>query len=108
LEQTAGKIIEASTNRPNISKEMIADFHKWEDSFYETCLKIKNTNLSALENDALIALYKELAEIYTNKLNSSPLIDGFALSTDTLIANKIKIYLEEIGEGNKFVEYFSI
>lgn len=107
LEYTASKIIEASKSNPHISKEMIAEFLPWQQKFYSLCLELDTKNLKDLNNEELLRIYNDLAEIYTNKLNSSPLIDGFALSTDTLIASKIKSFLEEKGLAEKFVEYFA-
>jgi phosphohistidine swiveling domain-containing protein len=108
LEYTASHIIEASKENPHISKDMIKDFLPWQESFYEECNTLKSKDLSTLINQELLTAYTTLAEIYTNKLNSSPLIDGFALSTDTLIASKIKTFLEGKGLGDKFVEFFAV
>ena len=108
LEYTASHIIEASKTNSHISKDMIKDFLPWQQEFYTACLVITPGDLSELSNEELIKKYNNLAEIYTNKLNSSPLIDGFALSTDTTIASKINNFLEEKGLGEKFVEYFAI
>ncbi len=108
LEYTTLKIIEASKNDPHISKTIIKDFFPWQEKFYQTCIELKNKDLSRLSNEQLLKTYNNLAEIYTNKLNSSPLIDGFALSTDTVIASKIKTFLENNDMGEKFVEYFSV
>ena len=108
LEFTASKIIEASTSNPNISRGMIDDFRPWQDRFYKECVDLQNKNLSAMSNTELLATYNELADTYTNKLNCSPLIDGFALSTDTVIASKIKVFLESIGRGDLFVEYCAV
>ena len=108
LEYTASKIIEASEQNSHISKEMVADFLPWQKEFYEACVELKNKDLSRATDDELLALYNNLAEIYTKKLNSSPLIDGFALSTDTVIASKIKNFLDSKGLGEKFVEYFAV
>ncbi|MEY2664433.1 MAG: hypothetical protein RIT04_241 [Candidatus Parcubacteria bacterium] len=108
LEYTTSHILEAAKNDPDISKKMVKDFLPWQEKFYSACLELKEENLSKISNEELLATYNALAETYTNKLNSSPLIDGFALSTDTLIASKIKTFLEEKGLGAKFVEYFAI
>lgn len=108
LEYTASKIIEASKTDPHISKKMVEDFLPWQEAFYKACLELKEKDLSKLSNEGLLQTYNDLAEVYTNKLNSSPLIDGFALSTDTTIASKIKTFLESKGLEAKFVEYFAI
>lgn len=108
LEFTASHIIEKAKTNPNISREMIEAFHSWQESFYQACEKLRATDLTKLSNLELLETYNNLADIYTKKLNSSPLIDGFALSTDTLIASKIKAHLEASGVGDKFVEYFAI
>lgn len=107
LEHTALGIINSSTKDPHISKKMVEDFYPWQEGFYKACVELDAKDLTKLTNDELLAKYNDLSEIYTNKLNSSPLIDGFALSTDALIASKIKSFLEKKGEDAKFVEYFA-
>lgn len=108
LEYTASKIIELSKQNKHISKEMIKSFLPWQEKFYNACQELKNTDLSKLNNEKLLEVYNNFAEIYTNKLNSSPLIDGFALSTDTVITSKVKNFLDEKNLSEKFVEYFPI
>ncbi len=108
LEYTASKIIELAKNHKHLGKEIIKSFLPWQEKFYSFCEELKNKNLSQLNNEELFQTYNDFAEIYTNKLNSSPLIDGFALSTDTIITAKIKFFLEENGSGEKFVEYFPV
>ena len=108
LEYTTSKIIEASKKNPRISHKMVKDFLPWQRNFYAMCRKLDKLNLSKLTNKQLLKAYNDLAAIYTNKLNSSPLIDGFALSTDSLLASKIKAALEAKGMEDRFIEYFAI
>ncbi len=108
LEFTASHVIKESEKDSHIGKKMVQDFLPWQTDFYKTCLELRDKDLSKLNNDELLKTYNDLAEVYTNKLNSSPLIDGFALSTDALIASKIKTFLEKKGLESKFVEYFAI
>ncbi len=107
LEFTATKIIDASKNNSQISKEMVVDFSPWQEEFYIACNTIEHITLSELSDEDLLKTYNTLSAIYTNKLNCSPLIDGFALSTDTVIASRIKTFLESKGLEGKFVEYFA-
>lgn len=107
LEYTAEHVIVASRENPNVSKDMIAEFKPHADAFYALCEKVRKTDLSSLSNDGLVALYDELANVYTKKLNASPLIDGFALATDKLIADKIRAHLESRGEEDRFVSVFA-
>ncbi len=108
LEYTTSKIIEASKKNLHISHKMVRDFLPWQKKFYATCRKLDKINLSKLTNKQLLKAYNDLAGIYTNKLNSSPLIDGFALSTDKIIALKIREVLENKGLTDHFIEYFAI
>lgn len=108
LKNTASKIIEISKNNAHIGKGMIQEFLPWQKAFYQACHALQKKDLSKLHNDELLKTYHDLSRIYTNKLNSSPLIDGFALSTDVTIAAKIKMFLEEKNQGENFVEYFTI
>jgi phosphohistidine swiveling domain-containing protein len=108
LEYTTSRIIEAAKADPHISKAMVKDFLPWQEKFYAKCAESELKDLSKLTNKELLDVYNDLAKTYTDKLNSSPLIDGFALSTDTMIASKIKSFLERKDLAEKFVEYFAI
>jgi len=108
LEYTANKIINASKKNKKIAEDMIKEFLPYEKKFYEVCRSINKTNLKSLSNKKLVSLYNSLAEIYVKKLNSSPLIDGFALTTDIIISEKIERFLEKKGLLNRFVKYFEI
>lgn len=108
LQYTASGVKNEAIKNPHVSKQMIQDFLPWQESFYDLALKLTEINLRDLSDEELLANYQELAEVYTKKLNSSPLIDGFALSTDEDIANQVEEFLQTIGQQDKFVEYFEI
>ncbi len=108
LQKTASKIMEAAKTNPRISEEMIQEFKEGEEKFYSECKKLKQVNLKKLTNEELLKQYDNLAEIYLQKLNSSGLIDGFALSTDTLIASKVQLLLEKNFPNKKFVPVFEV
>lgn len=108
LEHTAAQIIEASAKDPLISERMIKDFAPLIQRFYETCETLRETDLSTQTDEELLDTYSHVARVYTDALNASPLIDGFALSTDTLVASRIKAHIETRGLSERFVEYFEI
>lgn len=108
LTRTAESIIEVSRSNPDIGKVMVQDFLPWQERFYEVCLDLREKDLSGLSDEELIDTYNNLAQAYTDKLNSSPLIDGFALTTDRMIASRIRSFLEKKGLGEKYIEYFSV
>src|SRR3989344_1589688 len=108
LEYTANKIINTSKKNKKIAEDMIKEFLPYEKKFYEKCRSIDKINLKSLSNKKLILLYNNLAEIYVKKLNPSPLIDGFALTTDIIISGRIERFLEKKGLLNRFVKYFEI
>lgn len=108
LEYTARHIIDASQKNPLISTEMVAAFRPWADAFYAECEKVRKIDLSQLSDEELLGVYQSLADVYTKKLNASPLIDGFALSTDTVIASKVKAHMESKGLGDSFVSDFAV
>lgn len=108
LQRTAQSIIHSAKRDSKVSEKMIFEFRKWEQLFYQECRNLGQLNLSSLTNTQILAIYHKLENVYINKLNSSPLIDGFALSTDTLIASKIAEFLDRNGLGSKFNAYFSM
>src|SRR3989344_5338467 len=104
LEYTANKIINTSKKNKKIAEDMIKEFLPYEKKFYEKCRSIDKINLKSLSNKKLILLYNNLAEIYVKKLNPSPLIDGFALTTDIIISGRIERFLEKKGLLNNYVK----
>lgn len=108
LQHTASKITELAKSNPRIAKEMIAEFSVWEKKFYAQCKEIARTDLKRLSDAELIKLYDELGRVYTKKLNPSPLIDGFALSTDTVISQQVESFLESKNMLSGFVKTFEI
>ncbi len=108
LWRTANAIMEVARTNPRISEEMKSAFHPFETAFYEMCDEVEGLDLEVLSDEALLKTYQNLADIYTNKLLASPLIDGFALVTDELLAKRIRAHLDARGEGERFMEVFEI
>jgi len=95
---------------PKISEKFIKDWKKDQDIFYKKCIEVGNTDLSKLSDKQLIRLHDDFLEISLNKNTSSSTIDGFALGTDELIAQKIqKVYdSSKIKDKYRYSEVFSI
>lgn len=108
LWRTANAIIEEAQKNPTISKDMWRTFQPYAERFYAVCERLEKMDVSLLSSDELLATYQSLAEVYTHKLLSSPLIDGFALVTDELLAQRIRAHLEERGEGDRFGHVFEV
>ncbi|MFC1723274.1 PEP-utilizing enzyme [Nanoarchaeota archaeon] len=106
LEYTAKKITDLTPTNPNIADEMIKEFRQWEDQFYQECHSLSTLNLKPLSNQQLLETYNHLYHIYLKKCNPSPLIDGFALTTDTVISRKIELHLEKNNQLKRFVKDF--
>lgn len=106
LDYTAKEMMKLAQKDHKVIDTMVAEFKPWEEQFYALCLEIKETKLSLLSQKELLALYQKLALIYVKKLNSSPLIDGFALATDKIISEKIDMFLKEKGLSKKFIQHF--
>ena len=86
---------------------MIIDFKKFDENFYYLCATLKNIELSKISKAELLATYLNFIEIYTDKLNSSPLIDGFSLTTDKTIATKLHSVLKLQNLESEFHEIFA-
>jgi phosphohistidine swiveling domain-containing protein len=106
LKYTADEINKLLKQNPNLAEEMILEFQKYEDQFYKICIDIDTKILSELNDKEIIKSYNNLAEIYANKLIPSPLIDGYALSMDTIISQTIEKHLEDRGRLKEFVKIF--
>jgi phosphohistidine swiveling domain-containing protein len=76
---------------------LLARMKRWvklrQAVFREAGDKVQKVRLQALSDEALLALYDELAAAYTAQLLLSPLIDGFALTTDERVAQGIRAQL---------------
>lgn len=108
LQHTTRGIVTASNKNPKIAAVMVRAFLPWQKQFYKRCVALDKKDLTKLSDAALLAEYNALADVYTKKLNSSPLIDGFALSTDEQIAAEVKAALTAQGLEDMFVEYFEV
>lgn len=106
LRKTADQIIEASKIDPAISQTMEVAFQPHADAFYTLCKQIEHAPLSTYTDTSLLELYQKFADVYTDKLLASPLIDGFALATDEVIAAELQKHLKTKGMSERFAEIF--
>ena len=102
-------VIKAGKKKNNLSHDFIKKWMPDQNAFYKKCIEIGKTDLGKLSDKELIKLHDEFLEIGLNKNSSSSLIDGFALGTDELIAEKIKQVYEKntIKDEMRFSEVFS-
>ncbi len=102
-------IFKASKKIPNISSYFIKQWQSDQDLFYKKCFEVSKIDLIKLNNEELIKLHDEFLQIALNKNSSSSLIDGFALGTDEMIADKIKKIYDnsKINDEMRFTEVFS-
>ncbi len=103
-------VIEAGKKNPELSASLIKKWMPAQEMFYEKCLEIGKTNLSNLDDKQLIKLHDEFVNITLRKNSSSSIIDGFALGTDELIAERIKQIYDNnaIKDRMRSTEVFSI
>ena len=92
------------------SRRLMALWDSDEAAFYALCREIGVANLSTLSEKELVALHDKFVDVVLARDSSSSLIDGFALGTDELIAEKIKILYEKstLKDSLRFNELFSI
>jgi phosphohistidine swiveling domain-containing protein len=108
LKYTAVEINKLLKQKPQLADEMIAEFQNYEDEFYKLCHDIDAKDLAKLSDQELVGVYNNLGEVYANKLIPSPLIDGYALSTDIVISQDIEDHLEARNRLKEFVKIFEI
>lgn len=101
-------ILERGKNNPSLSKQFLLQWEDDEKEFYNKCIKVKKTNLGELSNEKLIQLHDEFIEIILNRNTSSSLIDGFALGTDTVLAQQINEAYKKSNLEIKGNEVFAI
>ena len=91
------------------SDKLMARWDKDERIFYDACGEIRINNLETLSDKKLIEMHDWYVEIILNRNSSSSLIDGFALGSDQLVANKIQTVYDssELKDGTRFAEVFS-
>lgn len=108
MKRIANLIIEESSDKA-ISKTLMENWKHEEKSFYEKCQEIEQTNLGKLSDDELMRLHNDFVEITLRRNSSSSIIDGFALETDEIIAEKIREVYEnsDIKNEMRFTELFS-
>ncbi|MEK6901906.1 MAG: hypothetical protein AABX37_06175, partial [Nanoarchaeota archaeon] len=103
-------IIEAGKKYPNISKTLMKNWKNDEEAFYDACKKVEATDLTKLGEEELLSLHDWFVDIVITRNSSSSIIDGFALGTDTIIAEMIKKAYEasDLPKTVKFTEVFSL
>jgi phosphoenolpyruvate synthase/pyruvate phosphate dikinase len=108
IEKISNKIIELSKDK-DISKYLMHLWEKDEKLFYDFIDNFDIIHFSNLSNDELLEFNNKFMDIILNRHSSSSIIDGFALGTDDLIANKIKDIYEssELKQTMRFNELFS-
>lgn len=98
------------------SKEGDASFtaslmEEWADDekgFYEICSEVDGHDLSKLSKEELLGLHGKFMEGYIRRCTSSSIIDGFALYSDRIIADKIHGHLKSIGRDAEYDKVFSV
>jgi len=102
-------IMKAAGKKSDLSSRFLKLWKKDEDLFYSMCLKVGKTDIEELSDKKLINLHDDFLRIALNRFSSSSLIDGFALGTDQLIADKIKDVYEKskLRDKMRFTEVFS-
>ncbi len=110
IERVSKHLIELAKKKKHVSSELIRKWDKSEKSFYEMCERLKKTDLHALSDDELLRLHDECVGIAHQRNSSSSVIDGFALGTDTLIAQKVKdrYDVSPLKSSVPFSEVFSV
>ncbi len=91
------------------SERLMGEWHDDEKKFYAACTEIDRTDLKKLSDAELSMLHDRFVEIVLNRNSSSSIIDGFALGTDQLLADKIKVFYEKspLKDTMRFTEAFS-
>jgi phosphohistidine swiveling domain-containing protein len=109
IKRVTDAVISESKKNPNISSDFIKLWQKDQEVFYKKCFEVGKIELSKLSDKELIKVHDEFMEIALNKNSSSSIIDGFALGTDEMIADKIKEAYENSTVKNemRFTEVFS-
>lgn len=102
-------IIKLGKKDPNVSEKFIKSWKKDQELFYKNCIVVGKTDLSKLSDRQIISMHDNFIELALNKNSSSSTIDGFALGTDELIAQKIKEVYDKssIKDKYRYTELFS-
>ncbi len=102
-------VINASKKDQHISKTLMSQWKNDEHAFYDACKKVGNTSLHSLSSEKLLELHDWFIGTVIKRHTSSSIIDGFALGTDTMIADMVKEAYEksDLAKTMKFTEVFS-
>ncbi|MBC8500291.1 MAG: hypothetical protein ISS25_02655 [Nanoarchaeota archaeon] len=102
-------VIEGGKKNPNLSSDLIKEWLPAEEAFYKKCIEIGKINLSKLSDKELIALHDQFVKVTLSKNSTSSIIDGFALGTDQMIADKIRVVYDKhpVKDKMRFTEVFS-
>lgn len=107
IDRVTKNFVKLAKQNPNAGSELLSQWQKDELLFFDHCLQIKKTDLGKLDDSQLKNIFQDLNDIYINRLTSSSLIDGFALGSDTLVAEMVLEKLKLHGIESQFTENFS-
>lgn len=99
--------LEKSRSDPEFAQHFMQRWKRDEEAFGALRKRLDSADLRTLSNEQLLKQMEELGEIYRLRVTSSSVIDGFALGSDHIIAEKIHAHLKNIGRESDYNALFS-
>ncbi|MBI2079317.1 hypothetical protein HYT84_01010, partial [Candidatus Micrarchaeota archaeon] len=106
-ERITKHFLEMSKINQNFTKGFMARWTADERTFEEMCRKVDSADLTRLSDSELVRVISEFGEKYIKRVTSSSVIDGFALGSDQIVADKIHAHLLSNGKDGDYNSLFS-
>ncbi|MBI3032717.1 hypothetical protein HYY69_04540 [Candidatus Woesearchaeota archaeon] len=108
INKIAKEMLEELQQNPYLSKQLIAAWYEDDNKFYEICKSIDRLEVNILSDKELFELFKIFCQQTIKRETSSSIIDGFALGSDTFVAEQIQDFLKIKGREKEFTKLFPI
>lgn len=108
IERSTKIILDLIKNNPYWSEEIIKRYQKTEEDFQDFFDKFPEQTLSTKTDSELITLFKIFHTLSIKRFYSSPIIDHFALGSDTIISDQIRKEAGPFSSEGEFSKVFSV
>jgi len=107
IKRVSGQMIRLSKKNSDVGKGLMKKWKKSEKRFMSVMHKVNVIRPKYLNNKKLLEYHDSYLNSGLKNFSSSSIIDGFALGTDVIIADKITKILEKNGRIKEFPRIFS-
>ncbi len=108
IERGTKIILDLTKNNPHWSEEIIEKYKETENNFQDFLDNFSEHTLSEKTDVELLTIFENFHTISVGRFKSSPIIDHFALGSDTIISDQIRKEAGPFSSEGEFSNVFSV